>query len=146
MGRAHVATPVCTGLLKRTPDLPSTFNPTYQPTQALLFHLILHRSSPITKTSLISNTSCSFTTSTPVIFSCTPEFARKPLSFCSWHSKRIKSYVLGPANHIYQLFHGHFVPFFSMRSVPWCIKRNLKTEAKYSRNYSLLYHCQVIAS
>lgn len=81
------------------------------------------------------------------VFSCTTEPAKKPtitpqLQFQS----QVKIYILGPADFIYQVFHGHFVPFFSMWSIPWCINRNLETEVKCPRNYSVFHHCLLIAS
>jgi len=35
VGRVHALAPLCRGLLRQAPGLPSTFNPTCQPTQAL---------------------------------------------------------------------------------------------------------------
>lgn len=79
-----------------TPQLlgfPSTFNPTCQPAQALCTTLTsadLHPppdNSPSQR--LISNTSCSLTACTPAVLSGTPEFARKPLSFCSKVNKEL---------------------------------------------------------
>lgn len=112
-------------LLKQTPGSPSTFDATCQLTKPHLKHLLISQH----------------------LYPAVPQnLPKSHYHSTAGISKQIKIYVLGPANLIYQLFHGHFVPFFSMWSIPWCISRNLETEVKYPINDSVLHHCLVIAS
>lgn len=80
-------------LLKQTPGSPSTFDATCQLTKPHLKHLLISQH----------------------LYSAVPQnLPKSHYHSTAGISRQIKIYVLGPANLIYQLFHGHFVPFFSM--------------------------------